>query len=283
MRSVVAAIALICAVSTTAERACAVDNVWSFDGNGNWDEGAKWSLSIPAEGAGITAVIDDGDTAVTVTLDSSHSVDALSLGSNDTLLIESGASSVALTSGTSFTNAGTINVTGTDVQATILQLSTVGDDTLTNTGTLNFQVGAGSGIRIFTGSLVNSGSLNVNYDATFNKSGATYTNNGRINVASGRSLTISNNGNLTNFAGTTLTGGIFDLAGTILFPDANIQTSQAEIILRGANGAIRNSSDNSNALSTLANNGVSGKLRLLEGQNFQTAASVFTQSENDWC
>src|SRR3954465_9744244 len=82
-----AAVTIVAALGVCAsliQPAGAVNNTWTFNGNGNWNDGPKWSLGIPAEG--VTAVIDDGDTAVTVTLDSSHSIDGLSLGSNDTLL-----------------------------------------------------------------------------------------------------------------------------------------------------------------------------------------------------
>src|SRR5207249_7237640 len=84
------------------------------------------------------------------------------------------------TSNTSFTNAGTINVTVTDSQR---RHTTTGRDWSTDVRTsdltLNFQVGGGQGARIFTGDLVNSGTVAVNYDATFNKSTGTYTNTGR--------------------------------------------------------------------------------------------------------
>jgi hypothetical protein len=220
-----------------------------------------------------TFTIGAGTNPETFQLDYNNTL-ASDVGAGHTINVQSGASASVTLTATSFTNAGTINVTGTDVQATWLYLPTSGNDTLTNTGTLNF--GGGSGTRLFLGDLVNSGTVNVNYDTTFTKSGGSYTNNGRINVASGDVLTISNAGNLTNLAGTTLTGGTYDVTGVFQFPDALIHTNQAEIILRGANGAIRNSTDNSNALSTLATNGASGKLRLLEGYDFQTAATVFT-------
>ncbi len=205
-----AVVGMVCACVGLTRPAFALDNTWTFNGNGNWDEGGKWSLGIPAEGS-INAIIDDGDSAVTVTLDSSHSVDSLSLGSNDTLLIQStSASSVTLTSNTSFTNAGTINVTGTDIQQTFLYLPNPGNDTLTNTGTLNFQVGGGQGSRIFTGDLINNGTVNVDYDAHFNKGSGLYTNTGQLTVVSGATLMIDNGGTLNQNA-----GGTFTLSGTL--------------------------------------------------------------------
>ena len=71
---------------------------------------------------------------------------ASNVGAGHTINVQSNASTVQLTSNSSFTNAGTINVTGTDVQTTFLTMGGgAGNDTLTNTGTLNFQVGAARG------------------------------------------------------------------------------------------------------------------------------------------
>src|SRR4051812_5181829 len=102
----IALLGVFCAWASVIQPAMAITNTWTFNGNGNWNDGPKWSLGIPAEG--VTAVIDDGDTAVTVTLDTSHSIDALSLGSDDTLLVDSSNTSVTLTSANAFTNSGTI-------------------------------------------------------------------------------------------------------------------------------------------------------------------------------
>jgi hypothetical protein len=155
-------------------------------------------------------------------------------------------------------------------------LATGGDDTLTNTGTLNFQVGGGQGARIFTGDLVNSGTVNVNYTTTFNKGSGSYTNSGVLNVLSGQVLDVTNSGSFTNQGANTLTGGTFDIAGALRYSGAYIQTNQAEIILRGG-GAIHDSSDN-NALRDVSTNGASGKLRLLESSSLSTSTTNFTNS-----
>jgi hypothetical protein len=206
------AVGLACTIGSFVRPALAVNNVWTFDGDGNWSESGKWSLGVPADGGVDNAIIDDGSTAVIVTLDASRSVGSLTLGSDDTLLIQSTFNnSVSLQSNSSFTNAGTINVTSTDIQTTFLTLpGAAGNDTLTNTGTLNFQGAASTGTRVFTGQLVNSGTVNVNYDAHFNKSGATYTNTGQLTVPSGTTLTISNTGTLNQNA-----GGTFTLSGEL--------------------------------------------------------------------
>jgi hypothetical protein len=130
--TVVTIAAAVCASASFVQPAMSANNTWTFNGNGNWDEGFRWSLGIPAEG-GVTAIIDDGDSAVTVTLDSSHSIDALSLGSNDTLLLDSSNNSVTLTSAGSFTNSGTIRFTGTNGNNS--SRLTLNSGTLTNSAT----------------------------------------------------------------------------------------------------------------------------------------------------
>jgi hypothetical protein len=459
-------VGVICVCASLFQPAVALDNTWIFNGDGNWDDGPKWSFGIPAQGAGVTAVIDDGDTAVTVTMDTSHSIDALSLDTDDTLLIQANSSNVTLTSANGFTNNGTIRLTSVGSGGGIASLS-VSSGTLTNsaTGLIDFQAGADA--RGLTADLVNNGTVTVNHDVPFDKFQGSYTNNASLSVSTGNTLTmgnastlnqnggtftlngtlnsgtfthnsgtfafgsgalvqnlnynylggtitgtptlhnttlvlgpgtnpasflmdqgnvlasdvragqtitvqsnsnsvtlsnaggftnngtirftsigtggatsltvnggtltnsatglidfqagtegqdlstdlvnngtvtvnhnvsfekfqgnftnnslltvgggktlsISNAGTLTNYSGTTLTGGTYDLSGTLKLPSAFIQTNQAELILRG--GTIADSSNN-NALANLSVNGTSGKLRVLGGASFSTQVSTFT-------
>src|SRR5215212_1293263 len=94
----VALVGVLCTNVHFIQLASALNNTWTFNGNGNWDDGPKWSLGIPADGSSTIALIDDGDTAVTVTLDTSHTIGELSLGIDDTLLIQSNSNSATLSS-----------------------------------------------------------------------------------------------------------------------------------------------------------------------------------------
>jgi hypothetical protein len=49
-------------------------------------------------------------------------------------------------------------------------------------------------------------------------------------------------GSLTNFSGGTLTGGTYNIAGTLQFPNASIVTNAANILLDGSNSRIVNQS-----------------------------------------
>ncbi len=118
-----------------------------------------------------------------------------------------------LTSATGFTNDGSILLTGTSSGSADLVITS---GTLTNsaTGLVHFQTG-GTGLRTFTGDLLNNGTVIVDRPTTFNKSGGQYTNNATFNVNS--TLTITD-GTLTNFAANTLTDGTYDVASTFRFP-----------------------------------------------------------------
>ena len=83
------------------------------------------------------------------------------------------------------------------------------------------------------------------------------------------------NGNLSNFAGTTLTGGAYAVTGTLQFNGANIVTNAANITLTG--GASKIVDEHSvNALTNLTTN--SGSFSLTGGANFTTAGGSFTNS-----
>src|SRR4029077_15229197 len=84
-----------------------------------------------------------------------------------------------------------------------------------------------------------------------------FTNNGTLTVGSSNS-TFDVNGNLTNFSGTTLTGGTYNVTGTLQFNNANIVTNAANITLTGTSSTIINQSA-VNALTNFAiNNGSFG-------------------------
>jgi hypothetical protein len=149
--------------------------------------------------------------------------------------------------------------------------------TLTNgsTGVLHFQAGGG-GDRYFTGDLVNNGTVQVDQNTLFDKSGGVYTNNEQFIVSSSGALTITN-GTLANFSGGVLTGGTYDIAGLFRFPGADISTNRAEVILRGASSQIVDNNTSGDALTNFATNDTPGIFRILDNRHF-TAAGAFTNN-----
>ncbi len=146
-------------------------------------------------------------------------------------------------------------------------------DTLTNQETIE---GSGNiGDNVMT--LINAGTINANQSTqlTIAANGG-FTNKGTLVVGAGDTMQISNNTPFSNFSGTTLTGGGYNVTGTLEFANANIVTNNANITLNGANSQIL-SNTGANALANFAVNGSSGTFTLGPGRSFTTAAN-FTNS-----
>jgi len=96
-----------------------------------------------------------------------------------------------------------------------------------------------------------------------------FTNTGTIRVVTNRLSLLT----LTNFSGTTLTGGIYDVIGTLQFTGANIVTNAANIILDGPTSAVQNTA-NANALANFATNEDNGTFELKNGRNFALSGAI---------
>jgi hypothetical protein len=152
------------------------------------------------------------------------------------------------------TNAASISLTGTG--AKILGKNNVN-------GLANFAVNA-SGASFTLGSKY----------GTFTTAG-NFTNNGSLTVTSGDSFVV--NGNLTNFAGTTLTGGAYNVSGTLQFNGANIVTNAANITL-GSNTAKIVNQGSANAMLGFNTNTASGKFTLSGNAGLTTNGGSFTNA-----
>src|SRR5262249_43406360 len=78
---------------------------------------------------------------------------------------------------------------------------------------------------------------------------------------------------LTNFAGSTLTGGTYLLTGTLQFNNANLVTNAAVVVLNGPAAQIVNHS-NADALTNFASNTAAGSFTIQGGRNLTTAAAL---------
>jgi hypothetical protein len=99
-----------------------------------------------------------------------------------------------------------------------------------------------------------------------------FTNNGRLIVQAGSTLTLKNLFNNLSNTG-TLTGGTYSLAGTLGFPNS-VVTNDANITLTGTAAEILNTSSSTNALATMTGNAAAGVLSLASGQVFTTNGSM---------
>jgi hypothetical protein len=102
------------------------------------------------------------------------------------------------------------------------------------------------------------------------------TNQGTV-FANNASLAIQSGVDLTNLASGTLTGGVWESAGTgtLAFLEGSIVTDAATIILNGTASAVRSGTGTvktiDNSLTTVAS---SGELELLGGRNFSAVSSL---------
>ena len=94
---------------------------WTFDGDGNWTDATNWDNGEP-DGVTFDAIIDDGDSAVTVTLDVDRLIGDLTIGGDDALDLTGGDS--LQVSGGNFTNDGTFTVNSNGANADSALLAT---------------------------------------------------------------------------------------------------------------------------------------------------------------
>ena len=151
--------------------------------------------------------------------------------------------------------AGTIQNTGTiSMDSANISIADAGV-TLTGTGTVNL-----GGYRIAGGLLTNAGN-------TIQGSGSIdwLNNQGTVRVAAGDGIGVFT---LANVSGGTLSGGTYDLAGTLAI-SGQVSNNAASIILDGPSAIL--SYAGSNALAGFANNLAAGSFTLRNGRNFTTA------------
>jgi|GEM_PF-836323 len=149
-----------------------------------------------------------------------------------------------------FTSSVAITLNGADAKIVDGANQTVGVASLTSTGSLSI--------------------LNKTYTLA-----NPFSNAGTLTAGTGGIINL--NGGLTNFSGTTLTGGRFVAAGTLRFSGADIVTNASDLTLRTASGSFQNTSGQ-NALRNFSTN--LGRFTLLDGATHTVGASVahFTQA-----
>ena len=148
--------------------------------------------------------------------------------------------------------------------------------TFTNTSTIQ-----GSGTISNLG-ITNAGTLSANQSAplVILPTAAGLTNTGTISVSAGDTMQIgtSAGGALTNFSGNTLTGGTYNLSGTLQFgaSGTTIATNAANITLNGAGQML--DFGNNNILAGFNNNASTGIFKLASGASLTTTGGSFTNA-----
>ena len=223
------------------------------------------------------------------------------VSSNGTLVSLTNAGALQVPDDTATTLQGTINNTGTisvNSVGNYTYLNISGNVTLTGSGTLtlsnnvnNFIQGASTGSEVLTNDstiegsgnigrgkmgLTNNGLILANQSAPLTiDASAGFTNNGTLQTSAGSTMDIT--GPFSNFAGTTLTGGKYVVAGTLQFAGANIVTNAAALTLTGGSASIIDQ-NNSNGLANFTTNAAAGKFTLSGNQNLTTLAGTFANA-----
>jgi hypothetical protein len=197
------------------------------------------------------------------------------------------------------TNNGTMGMNAS-FGAVTLRLTGGSDVTLTGTGTLTLSdssqnnIEADAGQRLIHGAghtiqgagsigrnqmaLTNHGTIIANQPVGLvidpNDSG--FTNQGTLRANAGSTLTVTDG--LTNFTGTTLTGGTYEAfgtnpAGNLRLANANIVTNAATILLDGPSSNLLRHDTGTNALANFATNAAAGRFTLQNGRDFPTAGA----------
>lgn len=169
---------------------------------------------------------------------------------------------------------GTYNVTGTLQFNGANIVTNAANITLTgvNSKIVN-QTGITDALRNFATNAA-TGTFALASSRNFTTAG-NFTNNGVLTVGAGSKFNV--NGNLTNFAGTTLTGGTYNVTGTLQFNGANIVKNAANITLSGAVSKIVDQTGTTNGLANFAVNAQTASFTLASGRNF-TTAGAFTNA-----
>ncbi len=193
--------------------------------------------------------------------------------------------SVALNSSGSLTellvNGASVTLSGGSVtltnNANNYILGAAAADILTNQETIQGAGHIGNGGM----GLVNTGTILANQSVPLiiNTSSAGFNNTGgTLSVSTGDTLQITSNTPFQNFSGTTLTGGTYNVSGTLQFgaSGTNLVTNAANITLTGAGSQIIDAANN-NVLANFATNAAAGTFTLGAGRSFTTAGN-FTNS-----
>ena len=209
--------------------------------------------------------------------------ETLTLNGNGTLIMGDGtdnsynnSAGVGSTNGTNGTLTNNSIITGT---GDVGELTTG----VTNNGVIDANVPVGtSGLELFSGRIgggvfLNNGTIEATNGGRFGFDpgfglGGTFTNVGTLTVGANSTIDVTNSNGFTNLVSNTLTGGAYNVTGTLLFP-GNVNTNAANITLTGLASQILNPS--TNALAGFNNNTATGTFTINSGQIF-TSAGTFT-------
>jgi hypothetical protein len=235
LTAIAASVALVGLASPPAHAAGC--DTWTNAAGGSWFTNANWSNNAPPTSEEDACIAAEGTYTVTMTQTSGTvTVHSLTLGATSgtqTLAVGSSCSLNAIfTTTTGIVNGahGAIVLTNGDACGNGVTLS----GPISNAGTLTSEPAIG-GTRQVQGSLTNTGTVAINTNTAFNGASAALTNQGAINLAEAKQLTVSNSGSVSNEAGGSITGtgsgNLFMGSGTSFTEGAGTTTGSKPVIV----------------------------------------------------
>ena len=235
------------------------------------------SRFVDAAGQSVLTNLATNATGSSFTINGGQNFTTVGNFTNNGSLTVGGGTKFVIPTGKSLTNfsgttltGGTYNVGGT------LQFGAAGISLVTNAANIALS-GASSKIIDSSGGNILAAFATNNAGASFGISGGrnfttggNFTNNGTLTVGSSSKFVVT--GNLSNFSGSTLTGGTYNVTGTLQFNGANIVTNAANITLTGTSSLIVNQTSG-NGLANFAANAAAGVFSLQSGRTLTTAGS----------
>jgi hypothetical protein len=219
--------------------------------------------------------------------------------SNSAPLTVGAGATMNLTSGGVDTNTSTISLNGSSLKlsGTSVTLSGTGGVLSLSNSASNLITTSGTGLTLTNAETIEGSGTISNLGVTNNTAGTLLanqttpliflpgstglTNNGTITVNTGDTMRIgtSAGGALKNFSGTTLTGGTYNISGTLQFgaSGTKIVTNAASITLAGTGSRIIDFSNN-NVLANFSTNASTGKFTLAGNQSLTTTGGSFTSA-----
>ncbi|MAE68140.1 MAG: hypothetical protein CMJ18_28150 [Phycisphaeraceae bacterium] len=223
----------------------------------------------------------DGEIEVTSTLSWSGGT----MGGDGTTRFSGGNGSISglsLFLGRRFDNAGDITFSVTELSfnvsgSTSGEINNESGATFEVTGEGSFRSDDDTGIYAFNnfGEFIRRG---VGTTTRFRSAGGgsvPFTNDGTIRVDEG---TLSLEGMLTNFSGSTLSGGTYLISSVLRFPGANIVTNDATIVMDGVDSQITNTSS-VDALTDFAMNTANGSFTIEGGRDLSVSGAFDNAGE----
>lgn len=229
-------------------------------------------------GVGLTTIVNDG--TINANQSAGLQVNTGSGGLNNQGTLQVGAGDTMHVLGGPFLNfSGTTLAGGSYVVAGTLEideLGTTGGEIVTdaanitmNGASASFVDAGGHDVLNKLATIASTGSFTLAGGRSYTTAG-NFTNNGLLSVGAGSAFVV--NGSLTNFSGTTLSGGSYTVGGTLQFNNANIVTDAATILLTSSTAKIVDQSSH-NALANLATISSGGSFGLSGNAAFTTAGN----------